>query len=74
METTDTPHDAWMTKARKVYFSANSAGVWPQSAVIAVLLASLGEAPQEEDKGHIQYILSCQTRFHWLATAANVSA
>lgn len=30
METTDTPHDAWMTKARKVYFSANSAGVWPQ--------------------------------------------
>lgn len=34
METTDTPHDAWMTKARKVYFSPNRAQVWPQTAAM----------------------------------------
>lgn len=32
METTDTPHDVQMTKARKVYFGANGARVWPQTA------------------------------------------
>lgn len=53
METTDTPHDAWMTKARKVYFSANRASDCGDEVVLRT-----SRAPQKKDQGEIHGVLS----------------
>lgn len=64
METADTPHDARMTKARKVYFSANRAQVWPQTAAIKSVLRT-SRAPRKNRFDIPRPYIDCQYDFQY---------